>query len=135
MKSKILNILLIFTSLLGYLEWGGNSHSFLFQVEGEIFLKLFSDPVSVIHPFTVLPMIGQVVLMTTLFQKKPGMLLTFTGIAGIGILMALMFLIGIMSLNLKIIFSTIPFMVVTLITIRHHRNQNKENSETGMLRS
>ncbi len=31
MKSKILNFFLIITSLLGYLEWGGNSHSFLFQ--------------------------------------------------------------------------------------------------------
>lgn len=50
MKSKILNFLLIITSLLDYLEWSGNSSSFLFQANGEIFSKFFADPISVLHP-------------------------------------------------------------------------------------
>ncbi len=132
MKSKILNILLMVTSLFGYLEWSGNRHSFLFQVEGEFFLKLFSDPVSVIHPFTVLPLIGQILLIITLFQKRPGRLLTNTAIVGLGILLGLMQLIGIISFNLKIIFSTIPFIVVTLLTIRHHRIYNEKYQRTRM---
>jgi hypothetical protein len=122
MKSKILNILLIITSLLGYLEWSGNSHSFLFQAEGEIISKLFTDPISVLHPFTLLPMIGQVILIITLFQKKPSKLLTYIGIGGLGILLAFMFVIGIMSLNFKIILSTVPFIVVAVLAIRHNRN-------------
>ena len=39
MKPKILNALLIVTSLLGYLEWSGDSHTFLFQAEAEILYK------------------------------------------------------------------------------------------------
>jgi hypothetical protein len=125
MKSKILNFLLIITSLLGYLEWSGNNHSFLFQAEGEILSKLFVKPVSSFHPFTLLPMFGQVILILTLFQKKPNKLLTYLGIGGLGILLGFMFVIGIMSFNLKIIFSTVPFILVAVITIRHYRNQNR----------
>lgn len=121
MKSKFLNILLIFTSLLGYLEWSGNSHSFLFQAEGEIISKLIDDPISVLHPFTLLPMTGQVILIITLFQKRPSKLLTYIGIGGLGILLAFMFVIGIMTLNFKIIIFTIPFIVVSTLAIRYYR--------------
>ena len=130
MKSKIINLLLIITSLLGYLEWSGNSHLFLFQAEGEILSKLFIDPISVLHPFTLLPMIGQLILTITLFQKKPNKLLTYMSIFGLGILLVFMFVIGIMSLNFKIIFSTIPFIVVAILAIRHYKKQNKEELET-----
>lgn len=121
MKSKILNSLLIITSLLGYLEWGGNSRSFLFQAEAEIFSKLFTNPTSVLHPFTVLPMVGQVLLVVTLFQKTPSKTLTYLSIGSLGILLAFMFVIGLMSLNYKIIISTIPFIVVSVFAIRHYR--------------
>lgn len=114
-----MNILLIFTSLLGYLEWSGNSHSFLYQIEGEIISKLFTDPISVLNPFTLLPMTGQVILIITLFQKRPSKLLTYIGIGGLGILLAFMLVIGIMTLNFKIILSTIPFIVVSTLAIRH----------------
>jgi hypothetical protein len=122
MKSKILNILLIITSLFGYLEWGGNNHSFLFQAEVGIISTLLTDPVSVLHPFTLLPMTGQLVLIITLFQNKPGKLLTYTGIGGLGILLASMFVIGIVSLNYKIVLSTIPFIFIAVLAIRHNRN-------------
>ena len=39
MKSKIYNLLLILTSLVGYLEWGRKNHQFLFEAEAEIFTK------------------------------------------------------------------------------------------------
>jgi hypothetical protein len=126
MKSKILNILLICTSLLGYLEWSGNSHSFLFQAEGEIISKLFTDPISVLHPFTLLPMTGQLILIITLFQKRPSKLLTYIGIGGLGILLVFMFVIGIMTLNFKIILSTIPFIVVSALAIRHCNHKRIE---------
>ncbi|MBS1635156.1 MAG: hypothetical protein JST26_04475 [Bacteroidetes bacterium] len=121
MKSKILNLLIILTSLIGYLEWSGNSHTFLFEAEAEIFSRLFTDPVSVLHPFTILPLISQVLLFITLFQKTPGKTLTYIGIAGLALLLVFMCIIGIMSMNFKIILSTVPFIVVAVLTIRHYR--------------
>jgi hypothetical protein len=119
MKNKILNFLLIITSLIGYLEWSGDSHTFLFQAEAEIVYKLLTNPTSVIHPFILLPLIGQILLLITLFQKSPSKILTYISILGLGILLGFMFVIGLISLNYKILFSTIPFLIVTIFTIRN----------------
>jgi hypothetical protein len=121
MKSKLLNIGLILSSLIGYLEWGQGNHQFLFQSEAEIISKLFTDPISILHPFTILPLLGQILLIITLFQKQPDRIMTYSAIACIGILLLLMFVIGIISMNFKILFSTLPFLILAFITIRHHR--------------
>jgi len=125
MRSKLLNLLLIITSLAGYLEWGGGNSAFLFEAEAEVLSKIFIDPASVVHPFTLLPMVGQLILLITLFQQKPGRLLTWTGLSGIGILLVFMFVIGILSLNLKVAFSAVPFLVVGVVTIRHYRRAQR----------
>ncbi len=121
LKSKIINSLLIITSLLGYLEWGTDNRSFLFEAEYEILLKILKDPVSVFHPFTLLPMIGQLLLLVTLFQKKPNKSLTYIGMSGLAVLLVFMFFIGVLGLNFKIILSTIPFIAVMIIAVRHYR--------------
>lgn len=121
MKSKLLNFLLIVTSLLGYLEWGGDNHIFLFKAEAEILSKLFTDPLSVLHPFTLLPLAGQIILLITLFQKKPGIYFTYLSIAGLGLLFVFMFAIGLITTNFKILLSTFPFIFVAVLTIRHQR--------------
>ncbi|HQW01354.1 MAG TPA: hypothetical protein PLR30_02715 [Saprospiraceae bacterium] len=121
MKSKLLNLLLIVTSLLGYMEWGGGNHLFLFQAEGQVLAKMFTEPMSVLHPFTVLPIIGQLLLLITLFQKPPSKMLTYAGIAGLGILLSFIFLAGALSTNFKIMLTALPFLVFAVITIRHYR--------------
>jgi hypothetical protein len=118
-KRKIFNLLLIFTSLLGYLEWGKGHQMFLFHAEGEIFAKLFQQPGSVLHPFILFPFIGQILLVITLFQKKPGKILTYTAIVCLGLLLGLMFVIGCLGTNFKILLSTLPFFLIAFFTIRH----------------
>lgn len=120
MKDKILNLSLILTSLLGYLEWSGDSRSFLFQAELDVISKLISNPTSAIHPFTILPLIGQLLLLLTLFQKTPSKILSYTGIALLGILLWFMLVIGLISLNFKIMLSTIPFTIIAVLTIIHY---------------
>ena len=123
MKSKLFSILLLITSLLGYLEWSGNNHTFLFQAEIEILSKMFTNPTAVFHPFTIIPLLGQSILLVTIFQSKPNKTLTFLGIGAIGILMVFMFLVGIMAFNYKIIISTIPFILLSITTIRHYKKK------------
>ena len=128
MKSKILNSLLIITSLLGYLEWGKTNSMFLFQGEYEILEKLFKTPDSVAHPFVLLPLLGQILIFITLFQKTPSQFLTYAGILCLGLLLGFMFIIGVMSFNFKILFSTLPFLIVVFLTIKHFRTEKlKEN--------
>ncbi len=117
MKKRVLNGCLILTSLLGYLEWGGDNRMFLFQAEIEVLTKLFQDPLSAAHPFTLLPLFGQLILLFTLFQKIPGRLLTFIGIGCLSVLLLFMFLIGVISFNYKILLSTVPFIITAILTM------------------
>ena len=126
MPKKLLNLSLILTSLIGYLEWGEGQSVLLFQAEAEMFSKALVDPGAVIHPLTLLPVLGQLALALTLFQKTPGKALTYFGIAGIGILFALMFFIGVISLNVRILASTLPFLVLAVMAIRQHRRREMQ---------
>ncbi|HEY9113437.1 MAG TPA: hypothetical protein VIN10_01980 [Bacteroidales bacterium] len=117
MKSKVLNMLVLISSLFGFLEWGGGNKMFLFQLEAEVFSKFIQDPLSTLHPFIILPFLGQALLLITLFQKKPGKILTYFGISGIGTLLLVMFLIGCLNLDFKILLSTIPFLAISFYTI------------------
>lgn len=124
-RRKTLNLLLVLTSLLGYLEWGTGNKMFLFQGELLIITKLFTNPESVIHPFILLPLFGQVLLIITLFQKQPGKFLTIIGLISTALLLTLLFIIGIMSLNYKILLSSIPFMATAVITTIQFRSKKR----------
>ncbi|MEM9545863.1 MAG: hypothetical protein AAGA77_07815 [Bacteroidota bacterium] len=123
MNAKFLNVLLILFSLLGYLEWGEDQHQFLFQIEGELLTKMITDPASLLHPFVLLPLFGQLILFITLFQIQPKRWLTYVGIGGIGLLLLMMLFIGIIGSNFKIVLSTLPFLITAVFTIWHSRKK------------
>lgn len=125
MKEKLLNILLIISSLVGYLEWGTDNKSFLFEGEYEVLSNLFTNPEKAIHPFTIIPLLGQILLMITLFQKETNKILTYIGVACLGLLLGFMFFIGITSLNFKILISTLPFLATASYTIFYLRKQRQ----------
>ena len=121
LKQKILNLLLIITSLLGYLQWGKSNETYLYKAEYDLLIKLFSDPMSVLHPFTMLPLAGQLILLIGCLQKKPSKSLTYWGIGLLGVLLGFIFVIGIMANHLKIILSVVPFWVIAIYTIQFLR--------------
>ena len=127
MKRKIANGLAILTSLFGYLEWGGGNGAFLFQAELEVLGKLVSDPVSAAHPFTLIPLLGQVLLLVTLFQKEPSRWLTYIGLACVGLLLVFMFLIGLLAFNVKVLLSMVPFVVTAIFAIMAARKRNESD--------
>lgn len=128
-KEKTLNLLLILASFIVYLEWGVDNKMFLFQGEIELFAKFFTNPLSVIHPFTLLPLLGQFLLIVTLFQKNPSKKLIYFGLACLSILILFIFVIGIIGFNLKIIISTFPFLILGIYEIWWHRKSNKKHYE------
>lgn len=121
MQKKLLNLALVLASFVGYLEWGQGRSTFLFAAEVDLIARALGAPGAVVHPFTVLPFLGQIALLWTLVQATPGRWLTYLGIAGIGLLLGLMFVIGLMAMNAKILASTIPFVALAVMTIRAHR--------------
>lgn len=128
MSTRVLNLLLLVSSLFGYLEWGLENSSFLYQSEWNIIKTLFSNPKSISHPFIVLPMLGQLLLLITLFQKKPNKVLSLSGIFSLSFLLLFISLIGAISLNLKIFLSTLPFLIIAVISVRKLLKKEKKAS-------
>ena len=119
LQTKLLSLLLISSSLFGYLEWSGNNQMFLFKIEATIFQNLFKNPFSVIHPLIIIPIIGQVFLLINLFSKKIHKILFFSGLICLGLLFILLLLIGLISLNYKIAISTFPFIALSFISLNY----------------
>jgi hypothetical protein len=110
-------ILLLLSSLIGYLEWAGGNHGFLFELEAVVLQKLWSDPIAALHPFTILPMLGQLLLLVTLFQKKPAKALFISGLICLSTIMVLLLVIGLLTMKWKIIVCSLPFLVVAVAAV------------------
>lgn len=126
MKAKLLNALLLLTSFIGYLEWGKDQNAFLALAEWDILKKTITTPQSVVHPLIIIPMISQLLLLFTLFQKNTSKFLTYIAIIGLGLLFAFITLAGLLSLNVKIVCSTLPFLIIVIVTIKYHRKINRQ---------
>src|ERR1035441_5347881 len=109
---RLINICLLLTFLIGYLEWGKNHSVFIFQIEAEIFLKGKNDFKSILHPLIVIPFLGQIVILCTIFQQKVSRILSLLGLACLSTLMLLLFVIGLLTLNIKIAGSSLPFIII-----------------------
>jgi hypothetical protein len=112
MPLRVINVALLITSSFCFLEWGKDNSSFLFQVEYEIFRNGF-NPDSIMHPLVFLPMVGQLLLIFSII--KPTKRITFIGMSMIGILVLLILVVGVISLHIKIILSTIPFLTIVVL--------------------
>ena len=123
MKTKILNLAVLISSLFGYLEWGVDNSSFLFQSELEVLRQMLTDPLSIMHPFILLPVAGQVMLLIAAFKKGSSKLLSYLGIAFLAVLLLFILFIGLMELNLKTIISIIPFLISSIMLILHLRKE------------
>ena len=126
MKAKLLNALLLLTSFIGYLEWGKDQNVFLAVAEWDILNKTITTPQSVVHPLIIIPMISQLLLLFTLFQKNTSKFLTYIAIIGLGLLFAFITLAGLLSLNVKIVCSTLPFLIIVIVTIKYYRKINRQ---------
>ena len=115
---KRLNLLLLLSSFVGYLEWAGGHHGFLIQMEYGL---LFGDQQSAenfAHPMIMMPLAGQLILIYTLFQKTPSRFLSIVGLACLSILMLLLTFIAIADTNWRIGLSVVPFLVFAFLVIR-----------------
>jgi len=118
MTNKMKVVFLIITSLFVYLSWGNESAAFLFQMEYEIISKLFTNPLSALHPFTIIPLLGQILLLISLFQKTPNVVLLKIGIGCLFFLIVFVLIVGLLSRRIPIIVSTVPFITLAFFTLK-----------------
>ncbi|HMR58355.1 MAG TPA: hypothetical protein PLM56_09420 [Cyclobacteriaceae bacterium] len=117
-SKRIVNGLLIVAFMLGYLEWGANNHTFIFQVIIPLFTSMPNDLAGLFNPAVLIPLVGFILLLITLFQQEPNRKFTLAGLACLATFMIFLFFIGVLSLNWKIILSTTPFLIIAIISLR-----------------
>ncbi len=120
---RLLNICLLLTFLMGYLEWGKEKSMFIFEGEADIFSRSLSDPGAFLHPFILVPLCGQIMLLVTVFQKRPGRILTLAGLACLSSIMLFLFFIGLITPSIKIAGFVIPFLVTGIFVLQYNRKR------------
>jgi len=105
-----LNIAILASFLVGYLEWGGGHAAFVGQLEYQILLGA-PEAGNFAHPMIGIPLVGQLLVLFAACQRTPSRRLTSIGIVLMGVLVLLLALIGIMG-GVKTGLSTVPFLVL-----------------------
>ncbi len=123
-KIKIINLCVGLSSLIGYLEWGKSQHRFIFQVIAELFTRKTSVH-SFAHPLILLPFVGLLLLIITLFQKIPNRILSLLGLLLLSSIMLLLLFIGFMAPNIKMILAALPFLISGIFSLRYNWRKTK----------
>ncbi|NBU51839.1 MAG: hypothetical protein EBS24_04330 [Chitinophagia bacterium] len=118
MKNSQLKVLLLISTFIGYLEWGTDQSSFIVQSEWEVLKKLPEDPLSLLHPFILLPVAGQLLLLFDIIKKNKGKKLSVIAIVLMSLLYLMILFIGLLDMNFKKILSALPFFILSFVIIR-----------------
>jgi uncharacterized membrane protein len=111
---KKLTAIGLLVSFLGcILEWPPNNSYFVFQLEYQLFFVKKDVLKSVVHPVILAGIFGHISLLYLAFSKKPKQWIAFTGPVLLGVLVVLFLLSGVLSKNIKMIASTLPFMLIS----------------------
>jgi hypothetical protein len=120
--SRLINLSLLLSFLLCYLEWGSDQSAFIFQVEYSL-LSGSADFQSFMHPLIFLPFIGQLILLYSILRKGTGKLVTLIGWILLSLLVAVILFVGLFAFNLKITGSTVPFLLASVWFFRARRKE------------
>jgi hypothetical protein len=107
-------VALLLASFFGYLEWAWQNSAWFYEIEWEALKGLFRANPNSLHPFIILPILGQCCLLVYLIKPRMKRLLVF---ALIGLLPLFVFVafVGTMGHNAEILLSTLPFIILSVI--------------------
>ena len=108
-SSKKVILGLFLSSFIGYLEWADQSE-FIVQIEFDLLRKSNQSPEAFLHPFILIPLLGQLLLAFALLTAKPKMSWMLIASTAIALLFLMLLLVGILSWNPKMMLCTLPFL-------------------------
>lgn len=124
---RLLNLGLLIAFQFCYLEWPNHS-MYVFEAEKEIFTKTENWISNFTHPIILTGLVTQIVLLLGAILPNINSKLNTLSVLLLGALVLLFAVVGVLSLNYKIIFSTLPFLIVTVIYFV--KNSNKISIST-----
>jgi heme A synthase len=117
MKYRLLLLGIWISFLFCYLEWGQDNSGFMFQMEWTAFMEARKSLSAIVHPFILLPFLGQILVLIAIFQKRSRRRLVVAGVLLLSLLVLMILLVGILAFNLKIILSTVPFLLIAVYVL------------------
>ena len=120
---RIINIGLVLAFSLCYMEWGQGNSSFIFQTEYTLFTESEKLLSSITHPLILAGLIGQTLLLISATRNTPNRIANMAGILILSPVVLLVLLAGGLSLNVKMIISALPFVVLAVIYFLKYRRK------------
>lgn len=104
---------------------------FLFQAEADILKNIFRQPENYLHPFILLPLFGQVLLLVAFLRPKVANWIQMAGMLCLALIIFMILFIGIIEPSWKMILSASPFTLVffwhVLAMIQNRRSVKRIN--------
>ncbi len=113
-----------------YTEWGGGQSAFIFQIELEFFSNFTQNLSSFSHPLILAGLLGQLGLIYGMVVSKPHFWIIGACLGFLSLVVGIFLLAGLLSLNFKIIGSTIPYWVLVVFWFRTGNKQPKESEKS-----
>ena len=114
---KLFNIALLIAFLFVYLDWGHDGAEFIWQLESSIFSGPDYNIGLLTNPLFILAFIGQVLLIAATIKTQNSRRVTTIGVVLLSGIVILVLIMGLLVLKIKIVLSTVPFLILVTILI------------------
>ena len=84
-------------------------------------------PAALVVALTLLPLAGQLILLISACMKKPDRRMAMAGQLMLSILVGLILIVGLLDLNSRIILSTAPFIIASVVFYRNYKKFHPQN--------
>ena len=125
---RLANTGILLSSLFGYMEWGNNQHSLLFEIECDLLFGDKSLLQTITHPIVLASVSGQLLILYCAIKSNSSKKLNLLGLLLLGILMLLILLAGLLSANIKMIGSVLPFLVFGILLMAAIKKERRKTS-------
>ncbi|MBI5915210.1 MAG: hypothetical protein HY842_07530 [Bacteroidetes bacterium] len=122
--TRLINIGLFLAFNICYLEWGSDQSSFLFQIPFTIFAEKKDLLSTLTHPLIIFGFAGQLMLLVSAIRKVPNRIVNLIGWLCLAVIVLLVLLSGLLSFNWRILLSTVPFIVLSVLFFRNRRKKH-----------
>ncbi|UGS19930.1 hypothetical protein [Flavobacterium cyclinae] len=118
---RLINIGLLLTFQFCYLEWPNNS-SFVFEATYKVFSNTNQLLQNLTHPIILLGLLSQLLLVMAVIFKKFSLKWNLVGVYALTPIVLLFLFVGLLSLNFKIILSTLPFLLFCFLFFKNKKS-------------
>lgn len=109
---KLINLGLFLSFFLCYLEWGGGQSIFIAQTAYELVFVQGLSWDTAVHPVILSSIIGLLAVLYAVVVNRPNRWVNILGVVLLSAVVFVFFLAGALSLNVRMIGSNLPFLVL-----------------------